>query len=32
VGNERVVAAISGAGLIERATPRTLWIGMRFQD
>jgi outer membrane receptor protein involved in Fe transport len=28
--NERVVAAISGSGLIERATPRTLWIGLRF--
>ena len=28
--DERVVAGISGAGLIERATPRTLWIGLRF--
>ena len=28
--NERVVAAIGGNGLIERATPRTLWIGLRF--
>ena len=26
----RVVAAISGAGIVERATPRTLWIGLRF--
>ena len=26
----RVMAAISGAGVIERATPRTLWIGLRF--
>ena len=28
----RVVAAISGAGLIERATPRTLWIGLRLRN
>jgi outer membrane receptor protein involved in Fe transport len=28
--NERVVAGISGAGVIERATPRTLWIGLRY--
>ncbi len=28
----RVVAAISGAGIIERATPRTLWIGIRWRD
>jgi vitamin B12 transporter len=27
----RVVAAISGAGLIERATPRTLWLGLRLR-
>ncbi len=27
----RVVAAISGNGLIERATPRTLWIGLRLR-
>ena len=26
----RVVAGISGAGIVERATPRTLWIGLRF--
>jgi outer membrane receptor protein involved in Fe transport len=32
IGNERVVASISGAGLIERATPRTLWIGLRYRD
>ena len=31
IGNERVVAGISGAGIIERATPRTLWIGLRFE-
>lgn len=28
----RVVAGISGDGLIERATPRTLWIGLRFTN
>jgi outer membrane receptor protein involved in Fe transport len=27
--DERVVAGISGAGIVERATPRTLWIGLR---
>lgn len=26
----RVVSGISGAGIIERATPRTLWIGLRW--
>ncbi|PWG01998.1 TonB-dependent receptor [Sphingosinicella humi] len=26
----RVLAGISGDGLIERATPRTLWIGLRY--
>jgi outer membrane receptor protein involved in Fe transport len=30
VTGARVVAAISGEGLIERATPRTFWIGLRF--
>lgn len=30
IGDERVVAGISGAGIVERATPRTLWIGLRF--
>jgi outer membrane receptor protein involved in Fe transport len=30
VTNARVVAAISGDGLIERATPRTLWVGLRL--
>lgn len=25
---ERVVAGISGAGIVERATPRTLWLGL----
>ncbi|HEV2543531.1 MAG TPA: TonB-dependent receptor [Methylobacterium sp.] len=32
IGNERVIAGISGAGIVERATPRTLWIGLRFRD
>jgi outer membrane receptor protein involved in Fe transport len=32
IGNERVIAGISGAGIIERATPRTLWIGLRYRD
>jgi outer membrane receptor protein involved in Fe transport len=30
IGDERVVAAIGGDGTIERATPRTLWIGLRI--
>lgn len=29
---ERVEAAISAAGVIERATPRTFWLGVRFGD
>ncbi|MDT9599710.1 TonB-dependent receptor [Sphingosinicella rhizophila] len=32
LANTRVVAGISGSGIIERATPRTLWIGLRFKD
>jgi outer membrane receptor protein involved in Fe transport len=28
--DEQVVAGISGAGLVERATPQTFWIGLRF--
>lgn len=28
--DERVVAGIAGDGAIERATPRTLWLGVRF--
>ena len=27
----RVVAGISSAGIIERATPRTLWLGLRWR-
>jgi outer membrane cobalamin receptor len=30
--DERVVAGISGAGIVERGTPRTLWIGLRLQN
>lgn len=29
--DERVVAGIGGDGSIERATPRTLWLGLRFR-
>jgi vitamin B12 transporter len=32
VTNTRVDAGISGNDIIERATPRTLWIGVRFAD
>jgi vitamin B12 transporter len=28
---ERVVAGISGAGIVERATPRTLWLGLSWR-
>lgn len=28
--DERVVAGIDGNGAVERATPRTLWLGVRF--
>jgi vitamin B12 transporter len=30
LGDTRVVAAIAGDGTIERATPRTLWLGLRY--
>ena len=30
LGDAQVDAAISGSGVIERATPRTLWIGLRW--
>jgi outer membrane receptor protein involved in Fe transport len=30
LANARVEATNSGAGLIERATPRTLWVGLRY--
>ena len=29
--DERVVAGISGTGIVEQATPRTLWIGLRLR-
>ncbi|WP_419825541.1 TonB-dependent receptor [Sphingomonas sp.] len=31
IGNARVEAAIS-SGVVERATPRTLWIGLRYGE
>jgi outer membrane receptor protein involved in Fe transport len=30
LGNARVVAGISGDGIVERATPRTLWVGLSW--
>jgi len=30
--NELVEAGIGGDGSIERATPRTLWVGLRFNS
>jgi vitamin B12 transporter len=30
VANARVLAGVSGEGIEERATPRTLWIGLRL--
>ena len=30
IANARVEAGISGANIVERATPRTLWIGLRY--
>jgi vitamin B12 transporter len=32
LANTRVEAAISAAGVIERASPRTLWIGLSYGD
>lgn len=32
LADKRVVAGISGAGIVERATPRTLWIGLRLRQ
>jgi vitamin B12 transporter len=29
--NKQVMAGISGSGIVERATPRTLWVGLRFR-
>ncbi|WP_326523895.1 TonB-dependent receptor [Sphingomonas sp.] len=30
LADARVEAGINGAGVVERATPRTLWIGLRY--
>ncbi|MEA3050031.1 MAG: hypothetical protein QOG84_1867 [Sphingomonadales bacterium] len=30
IADRRVYAGITGDGIVERATPRTLWIGLRF--
>jgi outer membrane receptor protein involved in Fe transport len=30
LADKRVDAGISGNGIVERATPRTLWVGVRF--
>jgi vitamin B12 transporter len=32
IGDTNVIAGISGDGLIERSTPRTLWIGLSFGE
>ena len=32
VTNTRVEAGISGSDVIERATPRTLWVGLRYGE
>ena len=29
--NETVIAGLNGDGSVERATPRTLWLGLRFE-
>ena len=31
ITNKLVMAAFNGDGSIERATPRTLWIGLRLR-
>ncbi len=31
LGDARVETAVSGTGIVERATPRTLWIGVRLR-
>jgi vitamin B12 transporter len=31
IGNRRIEAAVSSAGIVEQATPRTLWVGFRFK-
>jgi vitamin B12 transporter len=32
LSNTRIEAGISGDDIIERATPRTLWIGFRYGE
>jgi vitamin B12 transporter len=32
IGNTRIEAAISATGIIERATPRSFWIGLRYRE
>lgn len=32
LSGERVIAGISGAGVLERATPRTLWLGLNWRN
>lgn len=31
IGDETVETGFSGAGIVERAVPRTLWIGLRYR-
>jgi outer membrane receptor protein involved in Fe transport len=31
LADARVEAGISGPGVVERATPRTLWLGLRYR-
>ena len=31
LADERVEASVSGADIVERATPRTLWLGLRYR-
>ena len=31
LADARVEAGISGADIVERATPRTLWLGLRYR-
>jgi outer membrane receptor protein involved in Fe transport len=31
IADKRVIAGISGDGILERATPRTLWVGLRYR-
>ncbi len=32
ITNTQVDAGISGADIVERASPRTLWIGLRYGE